>query len=215
MPKFPLNNIFYGPPGTGKTYQTIQRSAEIIKGGVVGDYNEALRIFNDHLGTRIEFITFHQNYSYEDFIQGLRPDTENGNQLTFQKKDGIFKKIADKALKNLIESEKDPKAISKSLIFDEALEKLKDKIIDSEKKIYINETAYFIAVEDDAFRYSADNWTLNDKGFSGFRMKYSDLKKFYEADIKERKEIKELIGISGLAKQHASYFIKAYDLVKV
>jgi len=214
MITYPLNTIFYGPPGTGKTYHTIKRAAEIVSEHTIEHYQDALKVFKEHLGSRIEFITFHQNYSYSDFIQGLRPDTENGNQLTFQKKDGIFKKIAESALKNLVESEKDPKAISKSLIFDEALEKLKDKIIDSEQKIFINETAYFIAVEDDALRYSADNWTLNDKGFNGFRMKFTDLKKFYEVDIKSRKEIKELAGISGLAKQHASYFIKAYELVK-
>src|SRR5690625_7587713 len=49
--------------------------------------------------------TFHQNYSYEDFIQGLRPDTDNNEELTFQKKDGIFKMIADRALKNRTEAD--------------------------------------------------------------------------------------------------------------
>ncbi|MBK8516046.1 MAG: hypothetical protein IPL55_07070 [Saprospiraceae bacterium] len=87
----PLNTILYGPPGTGKTYQTIQRAAEIISSNTVVDYAQAQKIFNENLGSRIEFITFHQNYSYEDFIQGLRPDTENGNQLTFQKRMGYSK----------------------------------------------------------------------------------------------------------------------------
>lgn len=95
---FPLNTIFYGPPGTGKTHLTIKRAAEIITGQTIVHYNDALKIFKQHLGTRIEFITFHQNYSYEDFIQGLRPDTENGNQLTFQKKDGVFMQMAINAL---------------------------------------------------------------------------------------------------------------------
>jgi len=95
---FPLNTILYGPPGTGKTYHTIQRAAEIIFGNTLTDYAQAQHIFNEKLGSRIEFITFHQNYSYEDFIQGLRPDTENGNQLTFQKRDGLFTKIAINAL---------------------------------------------------------------------------------------------------------------------
>lgn len=95
---FPLNTIFYGPPGTGKTYNTILRAAQIITNSDIKNYDEALKIFNEHLGNRIEFITFHQNYSYEDFIQGLRPDVEKDGSLSFEKKDGIFTRIATNAL---------------------------------------------------------------------------------------------------------------------
>ncbi|MFD3408952.1 AAA family ATPase [Aquirufa sp. HETE-83D] len=97
---FPLNTILYGPPGTGKTYHTILRAAEIIENKKIDSYQEALQVFNDNLHNRIEFITFHQNYSYEDFIQGLRPETDNKSSLTFDKKDGVFKRIADKAKQN-------------------------------------------------------------------------------------------------------------------
>ena len=97
---YPLNTIFYGPPGTGKTYTTIKRAAEIVEGREIDDYDEAKRIFNQHLGEEIEFITFHQNYSYEDFIEGLRPDIENNNDLLFRRSTGIFKELAQKAEKN-------------------------------------------------------------------------------------------------------------------
>lgn len=93
----PLNQLFYGPPGTGKTYHTVAEAASIIKGQGLADYKEAKSIFQKNLGDRIEFITFHQNYSYEDFIQGLRPDVAN-KSLSFERTDGIFKKIATKAL---------------------------------------------------------------------------------------------------------------------
>jgi 5-methylcytosine-specific restriction enzyme B len=212
---FPLNTILYGPPGTGKTYNTIFRAAEIIENRVIDSYDEALDIFKTNLHNRIEFITFHQNYSYEDFIQGLRPETKEENeQLKFKKSDGVFKVIADRAFSNIKESEKAPEEMSQVNAFSEALEILKDKILESDEPIKINETAYFTAVEDDVFRYSGDNWTLNDKGFNGFRMKYSDLERFLEEGVKERKEIKNLDNISGLAKQHATYFIKAFELVK-
>jgi len=97
---YTLNTILYGPPGTGKTYNTILRAAQIIENRdfFVDNYEEAQKIFSQHLGDRIEFITFHQNYCYEDFIQGLRPDIENGNNLSFVKKDGVFKRIATRAL---------------------------------------------------------------------------------------------------------------------
>jgi len=94
----PVNTIFYGPPGTGKTYHTVLRAAEIVEGRAIDSYEEALKVFNSKLHKQIEFITFHQNYSYEEFIQGLRPDTENGNQLVFERRDGIFKIMAERAL---------------------------------------------------------------------------------------------------------------------
>ena len=103
--QYALNTIFYGPPGTGKTYHSIKRAAEIIENRKIDDYDEALQIFNKNLHDRIEFITFHQNYSYEDFVQGLRPDTENDSQLTFERKDGIFKMLSQKALDNINSSE--------------------------------------------------------------------------------------------------------------
>jgi len=212
---FPLNTILYGPPGTGKTYNTILRAAQIIENRAIDSYDEALEVFKANLHDKIEFITFHQNYSYEDFIQGLRPETkEENDQLKFRKSDGVFKVIADRALSNIKESEKAPEELSQVNAFSEALEILKDKILESDEPIKINETAYFTAVEDDAFRYSGDNWTLNDKGFNGFRMKYSDLARFFEEGVKERREIKNLENISGLAKQHATYFIKAFELVR-
>jgi len=97
-----LNTILYGPPGTGKTYNTLLRAAEIVENRSITDYEEAKRVFNENLRDQIEFITFHQNYSYEDFIQGLRPDTETEEgTLSFKKKDGVFKRIADRALRDL------------------------------------------------------------------------------------------------------------------
>ncbi|MDM8555648.1 AAA family ATPase [Desulfococcaceae bacterium HSG7] len=119
---YTLNTIFYGPPGTGKTYTTVLRAAEIIENKSIANHSEAQKIFNENLGDRIEFITFHQNYSYEDFIQGLRPDVDNADGLAFERKDGVFKRIADRALKNLIASEKDPEKVKKQnyvIIIDE------------------------------------------------------------------------------------------------
>lgn len=93
----PLNQIFYGPPGTGKTYNTILESAKIINQNPDVSYTKALEIFNENLGDKIEFITFHQNYSYEDFIQGLRPDIDQ-KALSFNRADGVFAKIVTNAL---------------------------------------------------------------------------------------------------------------------
>lgn len=95
--KAPLNQIFYGPPGTGKTYKTILESAKIITQNELLNYSLAQSVFNENLKDKIEFITFHQNYSYEDFIQGLRPDIEE-KALSFNRADGVFAKMVTNAL---------------------------------------------------------------------------------------------------------------------
>jgi hypothetical protein len=127
MNNFPINQILYGPPGTGKTYNTVLEAAKIIAGNENISYSEALQVFNDNLNNQIEFITFHQNYSYEDFIQGIRPDTENGKELSFEKKDGVFKRIADRAYKNL-EASKNPATAKKEfdIVFQELIKPLND-----------------------------------------------------------------------------------------
>lgn len=52
----------------------------------------------DKLIKNYEFITFHQSYSYEDFMEGIKPDLENEEgELKYKIEDGIFKRIADRA----------------------------------------------------------------------------------------------------------------------
>ncbi len=140
----PLNQILYGPPGTGKTYNTVLEAAKIVTGNEFISYDKALQVFNDNLGNQIEFITFHQNYSYEDFIQGLRPDTENGKDLSFEKKDGVFKRIADRALKNL-EASNNPESAKKEFdfVFQELIQPLNDGDV-NELEIKMKKSSFYI-----------------------------------------------------------------------
>ena len=46
---------------------------------------------------QIEFITFHQSYSYEEFIEGIRPNLYGENELTYSLEKGIFKRVSDRA----------------------------------------------------------------------------------------------------------------------
>lgn len=95
------NIILYGPPGTGKTYNVINKALEIIDSAKYNSLikdsakrNEMVKEYNKLLEEgQIVFCTFHQSYSYEDFVEGLRSDLAGG----FTPKDGVFKQICSKA----------------------------------------------------------------------------------------------------------------------
>ena len=110
--EFDKNVIFYGPPGTGKTYTTAKRAVEICKTESekeLTDYSEIMERYNElKKKNRIEFITFHQSYGYEEFIEGIKPiisneddesDSENSQEIKYEIVDGIFKKFCDEARK--------------------------------------------------------------------------------------------------------------------
>ena len=101
-----LNEIFFGPPGTGKTYNSINRAIEIVD----NDFYEKNKDNRDKLRERfqellikdwkepkgqIAFCTFHQSFTYEDFVEGIKPvkPTEDDTYLKYDIEDGIFKKI--------------------------------------------------------------------------------------------------------------------------
>ncbi|MCZ6156555.1 AAA family ATPase [Campylobacter ureolyticus] len=105
----PLNQILYGPPGTGKTYNTIKKAIEIIEGNIDNneDRDELKKRFDNYIENgQIKFITFHQNYSYEEFIEGLKAESDENNNIKYEIKDGVFKDICEKAKNIKIESKK-------------------------------------------------------------------------------------------------------------
>lgn len=127
---FPLNQILYGPPGTGKTYNTINKALEIINDDEVKQLD-----FNDRKAVKdlfvkklkegqIMFTTFHQSMSYEDFIEGIKPeieeDEEGRKSVIYEVKKGIFKQIAEEARKIRYQSEE----LSQQYTFDDAWDDL-------------------------------------------------------------------------------------------
>lgn len=103
------NIILYGPPGTGKTYSSIQYAVAIVEKKPLADikaedygavFSRYLKYKDDGL---IAFTTFHQSFSYEEFIEGIRPvvfseeKTEAGREIKYEVHDGIFKAFCDKA----------------------------------------------------------------------------------------------------------------------
>ncbi len=92
-----INRILYGPPGTGKTFKTANIAVDICDGSCPASREELMRRYEDlHREGRIRFVTFHQSYSYEDFVEGLRPEIEDG-QITYRVRPGIFREACDAA----------------------------------------------------------------------------------------------------------------------
>ncbi|TYA09249.1 McrB family protein [Vibrio cholerae] len=95
----PLNQILYGPPGTGKTYHTIEAAVKAAEPSFSWDSREELKAEYDRLVSdkRIRFVTFHQSYGYEEFVEGLRAVSNQDNQIEYPIQSGIFKQICQDA----------------------------------------------------------------------------------------------------------------------
>lgn len=104
----PINFIVYGAPGTGKTYSMIEYALAIVDNMSVEEFREKNSDRKSNVARykklvkmgQVVFTTFHQNYGYEEFIQGLRPDKDS-ETMAFKVVDGVFKSIADRALNDL------------------------------------------------------------------------------------------------------------------
>ena len=98
----PLNQILYGPPGTGKTYHTINKALAILDPVWLAEHEtdrQALKTRFDELVKegRIDFVTFHQSFSYEDFVEGLRAFTREDGSLEYRVEPGVFAQLCELA----------------------------------------------------------------------------------------------------------------------
>lgn len=106
MMQQPLNRILFGAAGTGKTYHTINHALSVIENKTLNilekeDRTELKARFDEYkdLG-RIEFVTFHQSFSYEDFVEGIRAETDDQGKLNYNVEPGVFKIVCERAKEN-------------------------------------------------------------------------------------------------------------------
>ncbi len=115
-PVHALNTILYGPPGTSKTWHTVTRAVAIVEGREVDDVAQeerpaVKRRFEEHRDAgRIEMVTFHQNTTYEDFVEGIRPvlagtldrnsepspGASHAGEVQYEMFRGVFRRIAER-----------------------------------------------------------------------------------------------------------------------
>ncbi|AEC20748.1 hypothetical protein PT7_2208 [Pusillimonas sp. T7-7] len=205
----PLNQILYGPPGTGKTFSTIDAALEIL------DPNFLLNHRNDRSALKhrydalvamgnVRFVTFHQSFSYEDFVEGLRAENTDKGDLRYEVADGIFKSICHAAAAKVTKQAAAPSDITgrkiwklslgnslgdDSYIFDECIEagyaligygaQLDFNSCPTRQAIQAHFAANGYAREDDAYELTAINTFVN-------KMKVGDLVVVTEGNFKFR-----------------------------
>ena len=108
-----LNQILFGPPGTGKTFNTINKALEIIDNDFFQQNKDDRTALKDKFDEYkkaglIEFVTFHQSYGYEEFVEGIKAipvgkeGNEDGTEMIYAISDGIFKKLSKKSLEEFL-----------------------------------------------------------------------------------------------------------------
>ena len=207
-----LNQILYGSPGTGKTFNTINKAIEIIDSDFYqqNKYNrEALKEkFEEYKKAgQIEFITFHQSFSYEEFVEGIKAkSTDNG--LEYKIESGIFKKLSKIAKENFENSKKTN------------LELLKEKTLKQKIEIFLNDAlengSEFVKTKGGKFRIielSQDEITIftEDSNYSDKKLSIpiDEFYKILESNLElktSRQMAKDVFGINNQRQRDTYYF---------
>lgn len=94
--------ILQGAPGTGKTYSTSDIAVKLIDRMVLHDRKKLMKRYKELIDKeQIFFTTFHQSMDYEEFVEGIKPKTINGN-ITYELENGIFKEACKSAENNKV-----------------------------------------------------------------------------------------------------------------
>ena len=139
------NLILTGAPGTGKTYLARQ---------IAEAMNDGLDLSDDAQKKCIGFVQFHPSYDYVDFVEGLRPfKSESGEQVIFERQDGIFKDFCKRAIER-------PYKIASDGVdnFDEAWENLKAKADEIDDNVLSMKTLRGKELNIRPYRYYSDGF---------------------------------------------------------
>ncbi len=217
------NQILYGPPGTGKTYNTVIEAMRIINPNLIDEYEKNQKNYDEvkeefdkaKKEGRIEFITFHQSYSYEEFVEGIKPDLSDewGNSsenLTYKGTDGVFKIIANRALFDRLEIKEDKK--NKILNFGYIKDKFIEKYQVGDELETIKSKSKF-KIE----KYTEDSIRIRPSNSEYiYSVSYNYLEEAFNKNLKKDEDIVNIIGMpKGLTSYYRSIYCELIDLYNI
>jgi len=180
----PMNTILYGPPGTGKTYNTAERAVKICDPSFSGGRAAMMSRYGELSEKgQIAFVTFHQSFGYEDFVEGIRPTTEGGN-IAYAIRKGVFLEIAMAACENYVVSESAPPDVRNvALDFDAAFLALLESINASQVFVELSNDYRYQLVEGNG---SANTLLLEDP--QGLRTSRKPIHKHHLRNLWQHRE---------------------------
>lgn len=166
--------------------------------------------YRRNYGNQIKIIQFHPSYTYEDFVRGIvsKPNID-GDGIVYEAEDKTLGAFAKLALENYVASLNKQITSSETDVFEAFIDSIKEEMVENEEhKVNITDAVYLFSADESRFKYKGDNWVAHSKGLN---MKFSELLKIIDSGAKERQDLKKLVDLEELTRQHATYFIKVVE----
>lgn len=204
------NLIFRGAPGTGKSYLAREIATYIVSKGKTIKYDD----LSADQKKQIEFVQFHPNYDYTDFVEGLRPKINDDGTMGFELKDGVFKRFVTRARKNLENSKKSDETIKKEVGVQQSISAFFSDVkfgLDKFKTITGNEFTITNVDDDHIYISIPGNATINK-----LTLNLDEIRKMLMASDHKFNKVKDITNFFGksFAAQAYSYDFAIYNEIK-
>lgn len=204
------NLIFRGAPGTGKSYLAREIATYIVSKGKTIKYDD----LSADQKKQIEFVQFHPNYDYTDFVEGLRPKINDDGTMGFELKDGVFKRFVTRARRNLENSKKSNETIKKEVGVQQSISAFFSDVkfgLDKFKTITGNEFTITNVDDDHIYISIPGNATINK-----LTLNLDEIRKMLMASDHKFNKVKDITNFFGksFAVQAYSYDFAIYNEIK-